>query len=164
MEKKKHEKLEREMQECTFRPRINQPKIPIRNRDLSQKGDRSQNRSYNANSYARTNNKKDKYSSREVVQEQPTKILKHCQRKQQKVEYGHGNLFDNIKEIPSLNNGKNDNISFVNLQDGRYKKNFEKKDRTVNMDISPGIFGPPDIEALKQRVRDEIKALDTCNL
>lgn len=52
--------------------------------------------------------------------------------------------------------------SVANIKDGRYVKKVPN-----NRDISPvhlqegELFGPPDIEELKKRVRDEIKALDT---
>lgn len=97
---------------------------------------------------------------------------KYNKRQREKLDKNLGSLWENEQSNEMINEQTfNSQIeekytqsrSYSNIRDGRYVKKLPKdRDNSRNSrDISPNIFSPPDIEALKQRVRNEIRTLDS---
>jgi hypothetical protein len=75
-----------------------------------------------------------------------------------------GSLWENEPTFNIQNDEKySQSKSFSNIHEGRYVKKLPKdRDHSRHSrDISPTILVPPNIEALKQKVRDQIRTLDT---
>ncbi|CAI2383507.1 unnamed protein product [Moneuplotes crassus] len=199
MKRKKLEREEKELSECTFRPRINHsghfshPRKPTSHygdqntsqtrrtrahkNKYSTKFEPKQDNSYKKSPYSRpkpegysanktpepVSKSYQKYSPARPNQACPipaNKTLKFFQRKSQNIQQD----LNPSGSLVSFKASESSKLAFINVQDGRFTKNFERKDPPEVLDVNPSIFGPPNLEALKRRVRDEISSLNTHDL